>query len=305
MLNLTALGVCGMFWKKKNPLFDTTVDRAKFFTALAQLQMTIFKLLSSKLDRLDSDYKKCVIYVFYDTFAQLHAQQIDDEQTDSIKAYLRDCALVAVEEFGEPQFRNYSAEATDLSTLKSKLIHPYQLLEVLEKKPVFDHMLRSKSSEKINELTELMVSNDQAPIRMLLVELLLDDELIKSFQDPVELSSISLKCGVCSVEEELKEINARENSRLCIFKTGELRAGDDLQIFSCYCFECQTVTKFAFDPYDFSDNAEDGVEYFDSYGVELGDVKNALRYLRETGDFTPTLRLISSFPEVVDELRDL
>lgn len=298
-----------MFWKKKSEndiIFEAAVERISFFSSLALLQCMMVSLFTRTSQSADvgSSFLKAVVYVYYDTYAALHSQELAAGQNDSIKAYLRDCALASIEGVAGDQFRTYAADATSYQQLSEKPIHPIPLLEVLRDKPAFDFILRNKVNEKLNELID-NISRDPDSVKGQVVDLLKDDELIKSFKDPVDLSSVSLKCGSCAGIEKLEQMNGRKNARMCIFKTGELRPGDDLEIFSCYCFECQSVTRFAFDPYNFSDNADAGIEYFDSYSVELSDVKNALVCLREAGDFTPALRLISNFPEVVDELKDL
>jgi hypothetical protein len=298
-----------MFWKKKSQndiLFRAAVERKNLFTSLSQLQCIRVALFIRITEPayVSSNFLKAVVYVYYDTYAALHSQELADAQNDPIKAYWRDWALSSYEGVVGDQFRTYATDATSYQKLIEKPIHPIPLLEILRDKPVFDIILQNKVNEKINELNDRIFSNDPS-ISGQIVELLKDEELIKSFQEPVDLSSIILKCGFCASQEKLEQINGREDAQICIFKTGEMRAGDDLEIFSCYCFECQHITKFAVDPYDFSGNAENGVEYFSSHGVELDDVKNALIYLRATGDFAPALRLISSFPAVVDEMNDL
>lgn len=298
-----------MFWKKKSQndiLFRAAVERISLFTSLAQLQCTRVALFIRVTEpaNISSNFFKAVVYVYYDTFAAVHLQELSTEQNDPIKAYWRDWALSTYEDVVGDQFRTYAANTKSYQKLIEKPIHSIPLLEILRDKPVFDFILQNKVNEKVNELIDGLLSKDSA-VSGQIVELLRDEELIKSFQDPVDLSSIILKCGFCASQEKLEQINGREDAHICIFKTGEVRPGDDLEIFSCYCFECQNITKFSVDPYDFSGNGENGVEYFGSHFAELSDVKNALLYLRNTGDFIPALRLISSFPAVVDEIKDL
>ena len=298
-----------MFWKKKSHddiLFLAATERSRLFVSLASLQsvkVALFMRLSTTTN-LHSGFHEAIIYVYYDTFAALHSQDLAKEKNDIIKAYLRDWALSSFDDLVSGQFRTYAANTKNYQQLSSKPIHPTHLLEILRAKPTFDAILQHKVNEKIAELIDYIYSNDPA-VGNQLEELFRDEELLKSYENNVDLSQIVLKCKNCFCQEKLEDINTLEDSKMCVFKTGERRTGDDLEILSFFCFECQNITKFSIDPYDFSGNAENGVEYFSSQDAKLCDVKNALLYLRSNADFLPALRLISSFPEVIDELKDL
>lgn len=135
-------------------------------------------------------------------------------------------------------------------------------------------------------------------IKTHLGDLASDEVLLKSLNEPTEVKSIC--CGGCNQREILENINIREDAKLYLYKTNERRTADDLDIYSSICFDCGMITEFSFDPYNFSGNATDGIEYFRSYLVDRSSLKLIFEKMRSMGHLNPILRLISKHPDKLD-----
>jgi len=231
--------------------------------------------------------------------AYIYAYELAESRNDVIKGYLRDSALATLEARGEAQYRTFAAASNDYTNVQKKLIHPLDLLKFLESAPLFDEILRMKVLEKITELNEVWGTEGFGEkIKTHLGDLASDEVLLKSLNEPTEVKSIC--CGGCNQREILENINIREDAKLYLYKTNERRTADDLDIYSSICFDCGMITEFSFDPYNFSGNATDGIEYFRSYLVDRSSLKLIFEKMRSMGHLNPILRLISKHPDKLD-----
>lgn len=292
-----------MFWKKKSAndlLLESAQEYRKKIELIAQLQLVDFRYsLLGRLTGDSTDFKKAVTYVYFDTLAYIYSYELAGGQNDVIKGYLRDCALATLEASGEAQYRTFAAAENDYQNVQKKLIHSLDLLKFLQGVPVFDEMLRMNVLEKIKELNELWGTEGFATkIKTHLGDLVSDEVLLKSLNEPTDVKYIC--CGVCNDRELLENINIREDAKLYLYKTNERRTSDDLDIYSSICFDCGVITEFSFDPYNFSGNATDGIEYFRSYLVDRNSLKQIFEEMRNMGRMDPILRLIAKHPDKLE-----
>lgn len=295
-----------MFWKRQSKaeqIFKSAAAEVEVIKAIAQAQTMNPQYLVKASCHQDNNVGKIINYIYYDFLADIYAYKLCGQRSDTIKAYIRDCALSEVEFISGEQFRTYTADSTSFADAEKKLSHSPALLSELKKNPVFEFMLRKKVEVKIEELINKILLGHHPEregldkISRHLVELHSDDELAKAQSAPVALTATQLKCGLCSVEEDLENINLREDAGLYLYKTNERRTADDLEIYSCICFDCGGITEFSFDPYNFSGNASAGVEYFRSYLVDTNSLKLVFEQMRNMGHLNAILRLVSKHPD--------
>jgi hypothetical protein len=289
-----------MFWNKKSPndlMLESAQEYRKIIEIITQLQAIDFRYsLLGRLTKENIDFKKAVSYVYYDTLAYIYSYELAGKQNDVIKGYLRDSALASLEAIGEAQYRTFAAAENDYTNVQKKLIHSLDLLKFLESAPVFDEILRMKVLEKVKELNELWgLEGFGEKIKTHLGDLVSDEVLLKSLDEPTEVTYIC--CGGCNERELLENINTREDAKLYLYKTNERRTADDLDIYSSICFDCGAITEFSFDPYNFSGNATEGVEYFRSYSVDKSALKIIFEQMRNMGHLNAILRLVSKHPD--------
>jgi hypothetical protein len=297
-----------MFWKrqsKEEQIFKSAAAEVEVIKAIAQVQTMNPQYLIKASCHQDNNVGKIINYIYYDFLADIYAYKLCGHRSDIIKAYIRDSALSEVEFISGEQFRTYTAKSTSFADAEKNFSHSPALLSELKKNPVFEFMLRKKVEVKIEELIDRILighhpnREDLDKISKHLVELHSDDELAKVQLAPVALTDTILRCGLCSVEEGLENINVRDDAKLYLYKTNERRAADDLEIYSCICFDCGGITEFSFDPYNFSDNASAGVEYFRSYLVDKSSLKLVFEQMRSLGHPNAILRLISKHPDKI------
>lgn len=292
-----------MFWGKKNPndlLLDSAQEAKNFIQKLAILQaMDVRFSMLGRLKEEPTNLKKTIAYIYYDNVVSAWMPTINENQKETIKSYLRDSALSAIEGIGGKQFRTYAAEETKFQGIEGKPAHSRELLDFLETIPVFRTILISKLEKQISEIFELRTGKKDylEQVKKHLGDLVSDEELLKSLKAPAEIKNIS--CGGCNESEILENINIREDAKLYLYKTNERRTADDLDIYSCICFDCGTITEFSFDPYNFSGNANEGIEYFRSYPVDKNSLNLVFEQMRNMGHLNAILRLISKHPDKV------
>lgn len=292
-----------MFWSKKNPndlLLDSVQEAKIFIQQLALLQaMDVRFSLLGRLKEEPTNLKKTVAYIYFDNVVFACMPTINENQKETMKSYLRDAALAAIEDIGGAQFRTYAAEEVKFQGIEGKPAHSKEFLNFLEVNPVFHTIIISKLEKQINDILELRTGKKEylERVKKHLGDLVSDEELLKSLQAPTEIKYIC--CGGCSEGETLEDINIREDAKLYLYKTNERRTADDLDIYSCICFDCGTITEFSFDPYNFSGNATDGIEYFRSYSVDKNSLKFVFEQMRNMGHLNAILRLISKHPDKI------
>ena len=89
-----------------------------------------------------------------------------------------------------------------------------------------------------------------------------------------------LRCPKCKVDEQVYEMNIREESTLAMYNefNPRVRQSDGLNIYPLYCFICRSVTEWASDPFNNSEKAYKGVEYFQTRKSNKGDLKEIINY---------------------------
>lgn len=293
-----------MFWSKKNPndlLLDSVQEAKNFIEQLALLQaMDVRFSMLGRLTEEPTNLKKTVAYIYFDNVVFACMPTINEEQKEIIKSYLRDAALAAIEGVGGKQFRTYAAEETKFLGIAGRPTHSGEFLDFFETVPVFHTIIISKLEKQISELFELRAGKKEylEQVKKHLGDLVTDEELLKSFEAPAEIKFVS--CGGCNGSEILENINIREDAKLYLYNTNQRRTADDLDIYSCICFDCGTITEFSFDPYNFSGNATEGIEYFRSYLVDRNSLKQIFEQMRNMGHMDPILRLIANHPDKLE-----
>lgn len=111
-------------------------------------------------------------------------------------------------------------------------------------------------------------------------------------------------CGNCGTSEKMYKINVRENSQLFtanfpITTTASIPYG--LNIYPLVCFKCDHVTEWAADHSNFSGNAIEGVEYFNSYRISQ-DIKDEIKGYAGVNNFYIALEKIEKLETTIDFL---
>lgn len=300
-------GEIQMFWKKQSKedeFFKAANEQAQVIKAIAQVQASNPKYLIRIQQEENRVISKIVNYIYYDFIAQIYSYKICNQKNDILRAYIRNEALAEIEPMVGKQFRSYATNPKSYSDIANQALHPNEILIELENNQIFEFMLRKKVEIKVEELIDTILTSN-APVRediskasQHLFELISDDELAKVIATTLEMPAI--RCGTCFATEEVEDINIRENTKLYLYKTNERRTADDLEIFSCICYDCGAITEFSFDPYNFSNNATDGVEYFRSYLVDRNSLKQIFEQMRSMGHMDPILRLIAKHPDKLE-----
>lgn len=77
-----------------------------------------------------------------------------------------------------------------------------------------------------------------------------------------------LRCKKCNRKEDIETINESAVTKLLITREPipvRTRKKDGLLIYPLYCLKCKLFTEWAADPFNFSGNAIDKVEYFKTF----------------------------------------
>ena len=101
-------------------------------------------------------------------------------------------------------------------------------------------------------------------------------------------------CGNCGTSEKTFKINVRENSQLftadfLITTTASIPYGLDIR--PLVCFKCDRVTEWAADQSNYSGNAIEGFEYFNSYKISQ-DLKDKTKEFAKNNNFHIALEKI-------------
>tara|TARA_B100001057_G_scaffold232888_1_gene233067 strand:- start:530 stop:1051 length:522 start_codon:yes stop_codon:yes gene_type:complete len=89
-----------------------------------------------------------------------------------------------------------------------------------------------------------------------------------------------LRCPKCNIEEKVYEINIRKEATLAMYNefNPKVRISDGLNIYPLYCFVCKSVTEWASDPFNNSNKAFKGIEYFETRKSNKKDLKEINAY---------------------------
>lgn len=171
---------------KEEALFQAALEESELFSSLATLQGGYVKIIEAvraeKLDYAEREFRKAVVYVFYDTLATVRSWRLAGQPNDVIAAFFRDRALKYFEIMVEPQLRTYAADATSYSELAAKSFHPPPLVEMVKEKPEFFDVLVDKAHAEINKFDDSLAGGDEDSIRRQVLELLRDEELLNIFR---------------------------------------------------------------------------------------------------------------------------
>jgi hypothetical protein len=93
----------------------------------------------------------------------------------------------------------------------------------------------------------------------------------------------TLECPNCKIEENLFNLNNREDATIMIYREGKpkIRDKDGLHIYSLICFKCNTITEWGADPLNESGKAVKGVEYIKTKKISKKDKIEAINYAEE------------------------
>lgn len=255
-----------VFWNKRKREEQVQKERTasvvKLFGDFSNLQFTLSLLAFRMIDHSRAEAGKIVAYVYYDIVAESLVNE-DSEEAAKIISFMRDSALKKLDDGGVPQYRTYGAD--NLDNLSQRSLSHEGVARFLSENELFSNVLLYKVQELSNEVINSLSSREIDGLAAHLSTLLRDEELWQSLQEPINIDEIV--CQSCHVSDRLEDINVREDSAFYMFKTDERQTKDDLEIFSLHCFKCDNITEFAADPYNFSQNAPEGIEYFRSYPV--------------------------------------
>ena len=70
----------------------------------------------------------------------------------------------------------------------------------------------------------------------------------------------------------------RDKILLAAMGSPDVRQIDGLNVYPLYCFFCRSVTEWASDPFNNSETAYKGVEYFQTRKSNKGDLKEIINY---------------------------
>ena len=76
-----------------------------------------------------------------------------------------------------------------------------------------------------------------------------------------------LICKKCGQKETLENINQSATTKILIAQIPRVREKDGLNIYTLLCLKCNFITEWASDPYNYSGNAIEGVEYFKTFKI--------------------------------------
>lgn len=97
-----------------------------------------------------------------------------------------------------------------------------------------------------------------------------------------------LICKKCGYKETLENINQSATTKILIAQVPRIREKDGLNIYPLLCLKCNFITEWASDPYNYSGNAIEGVEYFKTFKIKkkyksyFDDIKDNLVNRRYT-----------------------
>jgi len=96
----------------------------------------------------------------------------------------------------------------------------------------------------------------------------------------------TLECPNCKIEENLFNLNNREDATIMIYREGKpkIRDKDGLHIYSLICFKCNTITEWGADPLNESGKAVKGVEYFETKKVDKEDKIEAIEEAKKNNN---------------------
>ena len=77
----------------------------------------------------------------------------------------------------------------------------------------------------------------------------------------------NLICKKCGHKETLENINQSATTKILIAQIPRVREKDGLNIYPLLCLKCNFITEWASDPYNYSGNAIEGVEYFKTFKI--------------------------------------
>jgi hypothetical protein len=296
-----------MFWKKKSRediLFEAADSPFKLIINAAQLQtikLSLVLRLERSRDLITSG--RIINYVYYDSMADILARSLCGEKNDMFRAYFRDAALNIVEATAGRQYRTHAADARNYSQIQDKPVDPQNFLHDIDAYPAFKFLLLKKvaalQDEVLVAFTE-KTADRQVHLRKItnhLLDLLVDDDLQKTFQAPIVLEY--LECNKCGTREIFEDINIRAGAKLYIYKSKDLVTRDGLDIYGCVCFECNSITEYSFDSFNFSGRAPEGIEYFRSFPVDRNTFIDVSKIMRTSGHRNAMLRFVSKNPDKI------
>jgi len=251
-----------VFWNKRKREVQAQKEqmnsKLNLFDNFSNLQFTFTILALRGLDHSRAEAGKIIAYVYYDILAESFFENKEDREIIKITSYMRDSALKKLDEGGIPQYRTYVSEnQNDLS--QQHLSHD-GVARFLSENELFAKVLFYKLQKLSHELINSLASRQLDGLSQQLSGLLQDEELWQCLQEPFNVDKIV--CQACHASDRFEDLNVRKNSIFYMFKTDERQTKDDLEIFSLLCFKCGYITEFSLDPYNFSQNAVEGIEYF-------------------------------------------
>jgi hypothetical protein len=270
-----------MFWSKKRKQIREIDRLAKLVSDLANLNFILAKITYLDLSAQQKEISKIITYVFFDVLCGTLVGKEEKNEDFALIGGLRNLALKIFDDNGLPQYLvdpQPNESKADVSKYDSAIVY-----EFLNDNPLFSHLLISKVNEVVVAIVSELSHGQATNTTSALSNLMKDEAILKSMLQPKEITTVS--CAKCGIAEHWNSLNKREDSKIFSFKMENNSRQDGLEVYSLICFQCESVTDFALDPFNFSGNASDGVEYFGHYSPTISEIEIAIKFAKEARSY--------------------